>query len=136
MRATGRVAEPVVSRGEALLIELMRERFRARLEAEREAASARLERKLYEARSVDDGSVGDEMDRAIGVSEATRLFAGARRERALIREIERALGKLERGDYGVCEGTGERIDERRLEAQPWTRYSRVYLELLEEERAA
>jgi DnaK suppressor protein len=36
-------------------------------------------------------------------------------------EVEHALGKLESGDYGVCESCGQPIPEARLEAKPAAR---------------
>jgi DnaK suppressor protein len=50
----------------------------------------------------------------------------------LLRDIERALAKLDSGDFGICEGTGERIEPLRWLARPWTRYSVAYLEEREE----
>lgn len=38
-------------------------------------------------------------------------------------EIRDALQRIEKGDYGVCETTGEPISDRRLAAIPWTRFS-------------
>lgn len=43
------------------------------------------------------------------------------RERALLSEVERALAKLSRGDYGVSEKTGDPIPYERLVAIPWAR---------------
>jgi DnaK suppressor protein len=34
-------------------------------------------------------------------------------------EIDRALAKLDDGDYGVCDVCGEAISDERLEALPW-----------------
>lgn len=116
--------------------EVAMEGFRVRLVGEREAAVARLERALVEARLLNDEGVGDELDRAMGAAEANRLFAAARKERALIREVDRALAKIARGEFGLCEGTGEPIEPRRLAAQPWARYSRDYLEQIEDDRRA
>jgi DnaK suppressor protein len=115
------------------LSELVAARVRARLQAERREATGRLDRKLFEARASNDPQVGDEVDQALEAEEIARLLTAARKERALIREIDRAIGKLLSGGYGICEGTGEPIDGRRLEAQPWTRYSLEYLENLERE---
>ena len=36
--------------------------------------------------------------------------------------IDRALVRMETGDYRVCESCGRRISLRRLEAVPWTTY--------------
>ncbi|MBX3211155.1 MAG: TraR/DksA C4-type zinc finger protein [Labilithrix sp.] len=60
----------------------------------------------------------------------------ADKERKLLVEIDRALAKFESDTYGICEGTGEPIGLRRLEARPWTRFSIAYKEQLERERAA
>ncbi len=38
-------------------------------------------------------------------------------------EIEGALGRIEKGLYGVCEETEEIIEAERLLAIPWTRLS-------------
>jgi DnaK suppressor protein len=43
------------------------------------------------------------------------------RERALLAEVERALGKLEGGSYGISETTGDPIPFERLAAVPWAR---------------
>ncbi|MGM8216513.1 TraR/DksA C4-type zinc finger protein [Bacillaceae bacterium W0354] len=39
-----------------------------------------------------------------------------------LREIERALRKIEQGTYGLCERTGEPIPIERLKAMPTARY--------------
>ncbi len=40
----------------------------------------------------------------------------------MLREIERALERVARGSYGLCEGCGEEISPARLKAIPWARY--------------
>jgi DnaK suppressor protein len=47
------------------------------------------------------------------------------RERELKRlhEVEEALYRIEEGSYGLCEETGEPINEKRLEKIPWVRLS-------------
>ena len=39
-----------------------------------------------------------------------------------LRDVERALAKLDEGTYGKCEECGEEIAEPRLEAMPAARY--------------
>jgi RNA polymerase-binding transcription factor DksA len=39
-----------------------------------------------------------------------------------LRDVERALAKLESGDYGICEICGKPIPDDRLEARPAARY--------------
>ena len=52
-------------------------------------------------------------------------------ERDLLREIDDALDRIDRGVYGICEGTGEPIPRTRLKFEPWTRYTVEYAGLLE-----
>jgi len=40
------------------------------------------------------------------------------RERKLLKKIEQALDKIDKGDYGYCEDCGAEIGIRRLEARP------------------
>ncbi len=67
--------------------------------------------------------LSDEMDIAQRHSEQAYLMRFADKERKLLGEIANALEKMETGEYGLCEGTGEPIAPRRLELRPWTRYS-------------
>jgi RNA polymerase-binding protein DksA len=46
----------------------------------------------------------------------------ADRELSLLKEIEKALKKIAKGSYGICEKCGKRIEEERLEILPWTCY--------------
>lgn len=40
-----------------------------------------------------------------------------------IKELERALARIENGTYGICRATGQPIEKGRLEFAPHTRYS-------------
>jgi len=53
------------------------------------------------------------------------------KDRRLLRDINSALGKIQDGSYGICEGTGKPISKPRLEAQPWARYSIEHARKLE-----
>jgi DnaK suppressor protein len=52
-------------------------------------------------------------------------------ERKLLQEIDKALVRIEKKTYGICEGTGKPISRARLEAQPWARYCVEYAQMLE-----
>jgi DnaK suppressor protein len=43
-------------------------------------------------------------------------------QRKLLAEINDALGRMQKGTYGICEGANEPIPKQRLEAIPWARY--------------
>jgi len=53
-------------------------------------------------------------------------------ERKLLREIDEALGRVEKKTYGICERTGKPIPKARLKAQPWAKYCVEYARMLEQ----
>ena len=53
-------------------------------------------------------------------------------ERKLLREIDKALGRLEQGTYGICIATNEPIAIARLKAKPWAKYCVEYARKLEQ----
>ena len=108
-------------------------RLRKALIAERAKVKARLDRHLAEAVE-DSESLPDEMDVASRQSDQAYLLRLADKEKKLLAEIDRAVTKFERGVYGICEGTGERIGRKRLELRPWTRYSLEWKEQIEREK--
>lgn len=80
---------------------------------------------------LDRNEMADEVDLASATTEQDLTFKLLDRDRKLLNEIDHALQKIEFGDYGYCEGTGEAIPKRRLELRPWCRYSVKYKEQLE-----
>jgi RNA polymerase-binding transcription factor len=58
-------------------------------------------------------------DRSHSTEERSRVIATARALRANLRDVERALVKLEEGTYGRCDRCGNPIGDERLEAIPW-----------------
>jgi RNA polymerase-binding transcription factor len=90
---------------------------RAQLTAEHERVSRELralgvDRSSYDEGFADSGQVTAERGEVDALS-------GSLRETLL--EVDAALGKLEAGTYGQCEGCGEEIAEDRLEAMPAAR---------------
>ncbi len=114
------------------LTEADKSHFRERLLAERETILSKLNKHLNEA-MVDDDRPADELDQAGRISDQAYLMRLADKEQKLIKQIDRALEKFEKGEFGLCEGTGEPISRKRLEVRPWTRYSIEYKEQLERE---
>ena len=53
------------------------------------------------------------------------------KEQDALYEITEALGRLDRGVYGICELSGKKIPDERLEALPYTRYTREMQEQIE-----
>jgi DnaK suppressor protein len=64
----------------------------------------------YSQHQADQGT--DDFDRTISLEVTSREFN-------LLKQIDRALEKIEDGTYGVCDITGEEIPLQRLEAVPY-----------------
>ena len=62
--------------------------------------------------------VGDEAERATRETENSLELRTRDRYRKLIRKIDKALIRIDDGEYGYCEETGEDIGLDRLEARP------------------
>ena len=58
-------------------------------------------------------------DSAHSTAERARLLSVMKALRANLRWVDRALTKMDRGTYGVCERCGTLIPLERLEALPW-----------------
>ena len=62
--------------------------------------------------------VGDDAERATRETENSLELRTRDRYRKLISKIDKALKRVEDGDYGFCDETGEEIGLERLEARP------------------
>lgn len=66
----------------------------------------------------DNNQLPDIADRASSETEKALELRTRDRQRKLIAKIETALRKIDTGEYGYCEETGEPISLRRLDARP------------------
>ena len=64
----------------------------------------------YSQHQADQGT--DDFDRTISLEVTTKEYG-------ILRQIERALQKIEEDTYGICDITGEEIPLKRLEAVPY-----------------
>ena len=108
------------------------ENFRKLLREEKEKILKKSEQMVKSGNiELDKNEMFDEVDLASMTTEQNLTFKLLDRDRKLMAEIEHALNKIETGDYGYCEGTGEPIPKRRLEVRPWCRHSVKFKEQLE-----
>ena len=68
------------------------------------------------------GDVGDEADVASQTFERELLFEMEDSERVILDDIEAALRKIEKRNFGICESCRKSISSPRLKAMPWARY--------------
>lgn len=64
----------------------------------------------YSQHQADQGT--DDFDRHISLEVTTNEFQ-------LLRQVERALEKIQEGTFGICDISGEKIPKARLEAIPY-----------------
>jgi RNA polymerase-binding transcription factor len=61
--------------------------------------------------------VGDGTTEAV---ERLNRVGTARELDAMLRDVDRALQKIQEGTYGICDRCGRLIPEERLDARPWS----------------
>lgn len=108
--------------------------FQARLEELRDEVATRIRNRASTARVENYSELVEEIDQANHATEEAFNMRLLDKEVKLLREIEKALLKFGAGTFGICEGTEEQIERKRLDARPWTRYSVAYKEQLEREK--
>ena len=73
--------------------------------------------------------LADEADLATNTINQQVSFSMREREIVKLRRIDAALDRVEEGTYGYCLESGEEIEHKRLENQPWAEFC---LEVAEE----
>jgi DnaK suppressor protein len=86
-----------------------------------------LEMNLREMRDADSDDASSTMHHMADVASDEQGIAMKyrliERTRAFIKQLDRALERIENGTYGICRVTGKPIEKERLEFAPHTRYS-------------
>ncbi|MDE3055659.1 MAG: TraR/DksA family transcriptional regulator [Verrucomicrobiota bacterium] len=88
----------------------MRKQIVATVEGTKKEVTSPDESKGYSQHSADEGT--DDFVKQINLEVTHQEFG-------LLRQIDRALEKIDEGTYGVCDLTGEEIPVKRLEAVPY-----------------
>ncbi len=97
------------------------EQFRSQLLQKRDEILAEAGKTLSEMTD-QTTNIPDPNDRATIESGRSFELRIRDRERKLLAKIEEAIGRLDEGEYGICEGCGEDIGIKRLEARPVTTF--------------
>jgi DnaK suppressor protein len=115
---TGGINQEIINECRKKLI-LMREDLMNRMRG------AKLEITVQEKMS------GDEVDQTVAQSLENHFAITQNRIRLQLLEIENALARIQKGQFGICEETQEPIEAERLLALPYTRLSIEGAELRE-----
>lgn len=94
--------------------------LRRRLETRLEALEQDIEASMDESeqRAELRGEVHDEVDEALADDAGENVLTAAQRASAEYDTVQRALGRMEAGSYGLCVECGRPIEPERLRADP------------------
>ncbi|HVV14792.1 MAG TPA: TraR/DksA C4-type zinc finger protein [Candidatus Paceibacterota bacterium] len=103
------------------------EHFKAKLEEELRVAERQIGENAAAPRREDASATeSDELaDKVESLEEENEENAALK---ARLGDIKRALGKIADGTYGICEISGENIEEDRLEANPAARTCKEHMD--------
>ena len=104
-------------KGEAYMNPSQLEHFRGVLNEIKLSLSQDIDRTVHTMQ--DEATVfADPNDRASQESDIALELRNRDRERKLIKKIDEALERIEKGEYGYCDSCGVEISLKRLEARP------------------
>ena len=116
-QATKAVATYKLKKGEAYMSPAQLDHFRAILNGIKADLGADIDRTVHTMQ--DEATVfADPNDRASQESDMSLELRNRDRERKLIKNIDKMLGRIDAGDYGFCDKCGVEIGLSRLEARP------------------
>lgn len=64
---------------------------------------------------------GDDGDRSMAANDDEIVIQLQQNDAKLLRAIDKALARIEAGEFGICSDCEEDIPQPRLDAVPWTR---------------
>jgi DnaK suppressor protein len=79
----------------------------------------------------DDDRTGDAGDESILSERKEEQLREEGDDSTLLTQVREALDRIEDGTYGKCQVDGGEIEEKRLEAMPWTPYCIKHAQRLE-----
>jgi DnaK suppressor protein len=115
--ASSITADYVPSDKEPFMNDRQKEYFRNKLE-EWKASILDQSRDTVQMMQEDTTNIPDLADRASAETDRALELRTRDRQRKLISKIDAALRRLEEGEYGYCEVTGDPISLKRLDARP------------------
>ncbi|MBP2674302.1 MAG: dnaK suppressor protein [Deltaproteobacteria bacterium] len=96
------------------------DKCRSELQQQLDEMMAEAERTVADMTSIEEENFPDPTDRASLESNRNFTLRLRDRDRKLLAKIKEAMRRIENGTFGVCEGCGGEIEEKRLIARPVT----------------
>ena len=98
------------------------ETYKKKLQVKREDLVRNIARVEEEGRAADVDTTVDLADKAANSYTKEFLFGQTHNDRSLLALVDNALARIKDGTYGECNSCHEELQQKRLEAVPWTRY--------------
>ncbi len=96
--------------------------YKKKLTARREELLKAIARTEQEGREADEDPTVDLADKAANSYTKEFLFGQTHNDRSLLQLVDEALVRIREGNFGLCVQCQEELQQKRLEAVPWTRY--------------
>lgn len=95
-------------------------KFKELLDERRQEILEQAESTKEKGMNFDPDDLPDEVDLASSEADQSMNLRLRDRERVLLKKVDKALKKIDDGEYGICESCGEEIGVKRLLARPVT----------------
>lgn len=96
--------------------------YKKKLQARREELVRAIARTEREGREADEDPTVDLADKAANSYTKEFLFGQTHNDRTLLQLVDDALERIRNGTFGECVQCHEELQQKRLEAVPWTRH--------------
>ena len=96
--------------------------YKKKLQTRREELLRIIARTEQEGREADEDPTVDLADKAANSYTKEFLFGQTHNDRSLLALVDDALARIKNGTFGECASCNEELQQKRLEAVPWTRY--------------
>ena len=108
------------------------EYYKKKLSTRREELMKTIARTEEEGRQADDDPTVDLADKAANSYTKEFLFGMTNTDRTILNMIDDALKRIKINNYGTCANCQEEMQQKRLEAVPWTKHCITCQEKLEQ----
>jgi len=108
------------------------EYYKKKLVARRDELLRDIARTQREGREADEDPTVDLADKAANSYTKEFLFGQTHQDRSLLNLVEEALVRIRQSSFGECISCHEELQQKRLEAVPWTRYCVTCQEKMEQ----
>jgi DnaK suppressor protein len=98
------------------------EYFKKKLETRQDELVKAINRTEQQGREADDDPTVDLADKAANSYTKEFLFGQTHADRSTLQLVLEALDRIRKGTFGECVECEEEVQQKRLEAVPWTRY--------------